>query len=35
MPTLREDRLQLLMESFVEVMAEHEFCREVFGAEVL
>lgn len=35
MPTLREDRLELLMESFVAVMAEHEMCREVFGAEVL
>jgi hypothetical protein len=32
MPTLREDRLKLLMESFVAVMAEHELCREVYGA---
>ncbi|MCK5805286.1 MAG: IS4 family transposase [Lentisphaeria bacterium] len=32
MPTLREDRLQLLMEHFVAVMAEHEVCRELYGA---
>ena len=32
MPTLREDRLKLLMESFVAVMAEHELCRELYGA---
>jgi hypothetical protein len=35
MPTLREDRLELLMEQFVAVMAEHEMCRALFGAEVL
>jgi hypothetical protein len=35
MPMLREDRLQLLIEHFVAVMAEHEFCREIYGAGVL
>ena len=32
LPTLREDRLKLLMDSFVSVMAEHELCRELYGA---
>ena len=32
MPTLREDRLKLLMETYVATMAEHELCRELFGA---
>lgn len=32
MPTLRRDRLKLLMKNFVEVMAEHELCRELYGA---
>ncbi|MFH1893592.1 MAG: hypothetical protein ABIK83_13030 [Candidatus Zixiibacteriota bacterium] len=35
MPNLREDRLQLLMENFVEVMKEHELTRETCGAGVL
>ena len=35
MPTLREDRLQLLIETFVAVMAEHELCREIYGAGVI
>ena len=32
MPTLREDRLKLLIESWYEVLAEHEMGRECFGA---
>jgi len=35
MPTLREDRLQLLIEHFVAVMKEHELSREISGAGVL
>jgi len=34
-PNLREDRLQLLMENFVDVMKEHELTRETFAARVL
>jgi len=32
MPTLRRDRLKLLIENFVEVMTKHELCRELYGA---
>ncbi len=32
MPMMPEDRLKLLMESYVEVLAEHELGRELFGA---
>lgn len=35
MPTLREDRLQTLIEHFVAVMAEHELSREVCAVGVL
>lgn len=32
LPNLREDRAKLLMESWVEILAEHELGRELFGA---
>ena len=32
LPTLRKDRLKLLIESFVSVMVEHELCRELYDA---
>ncbi len=35
MPMLRDDRLLLLMETFVAVMAEHRLCRDIYGAEVI
>lgn len=35
MPTLREDRLETLIEHFVVVMAEHELSREICAARVL
>ncbi|MFH0899007.1 MAG: IS4 family transposase, partial [Pseudomonadota bacterium] len=35
MPTLREDRLQTLIEHFVAVVAEHELSREVCAVGVL
>lgn len=35
MPTMKEKFLRPLIESFVEVMAEHELSRDLYGAEVL
>lgn len=32
LPTLRKDRLVLLMENFQAAMVEHELCRDVYGA---